>query len=175
MNAIFTRHPPTARETKIYTILVLALVGITVVLNLATTLLIVIKLWLGGRRIGSGFYKPVMMMIVESGALYTVGMISYLIVALVGKPVAAVYTTRITNMLMGTAPTLIILRLSCGFFQQGDNHSSVATNTNVEFAQPRISPEESVADAVDTLTSGARVELQNSDMEKHAQESLERQ
>lgn len=87
MDVFFALHGSTARYTytKAYAILELVLVGLTVLLNLATTLLIVVRLWLAGRRINSVFYMPVIIMVVESGALYTVAMICYLIIALKGE------------------------------------------------------------------------------------------
>ncbi|KAG8864333.1 hypothetical protein FRB96_006155 [Tulasnella sp. 330] len=89
-----------------------------------------------------------------------------------GKPLATIYVTKVNHMIMGTAPTLIILKLSCGLIQPGDTHGSMATNTNIQFARPRASLEESTANAADD--ADVSIAVSNLDMEKQDLASSER-
>ncbi|TFY72243.1 hypothetical protein EVG20_g745 [Dentipellis fragilis] len=124
-----------------------------VAMMLATTVLTTIatagRIWwtlkrLGRRSIG-GAYRSAILMLVESGMLYS----SALIVQLIIQQTAAEYIgifPEIQSMLSGIAPTLIIVRVGMGRSFETTHVSAIQTQNNtMQFAKPATSTMASAA------------------------------
>ncbi|KAG9000818.1 hypothetical protein FRB94_005144 [Tulasnella sp. JGI-2019a] len=138
MDVFFSIHGTTAERLDDFLTLELVLVAVTVGLNLSITMLIILKLWSAGQKANNSIYKSVIIMLVESGVLYLAVMIAYMVSVITQNVIARIYITGPCNIIIGIAPTLIVLQLSYGILQPGDTQSGTTTNADILFARPNV-------------------------------------
>ncbi|KAA1472215.1 hypothetical protein DENSPDRAFT_166339 [Dentipellis sp. KUC8613] len=86
-----------------------------------TTGLTAVRIWWASRELGrnlrtlsGNIYKSTILMIVESGAIFSSGLIAALIAQQTAPDYSVIFTYAV-NPLLGVAPTLIIVRVGMGY------------------------------------------------------------
>ncbi|KAA1472253.1 hypothetical protein DENSPDRAFT_838472 [Dentipellis sp. KUC8613] len=109
--------PQLAEAQRMNNVLAEASFALGLATNALTTVLIVIRVWLStrelertlGRRVGIR-YRSALLMVIESGALYSLSLLIFLIVNVLSPTYLAIPNNAM-QQLMGIAPTLIIVRV----------------------------------------------------------------
>ncbi|KAG8917001.1 hypothetical protein FRC02_003420 [Tulasnella sp. 418] len=104
----------------------------TMATTISVTSLISLKLWKQCKEMEGSiptrsvkFYHFVLMLMIESGVLYTVSWAAFLIVFLAGSPGDILFMLQIMPQIIGIAPTLILFQL-----QYGRKSISIHTHSN---------------------------------------------
>ncbi|KAG0700287.1 hypothetical protein DFH29DRAFT_933016 [Suillus ampliporus] len=125
--------------------------------NVIVTTLIVYRIWFSSRvvrespvHIGQGASHHAMMLIIESGALYLVTQLVFVVLFAMQHPAEGIMAV-IATQVYGIAPTLIIIRVGLGI--SSENTTKAITSTRIEWIARR---------GEDTGTSGTQFTVERS-------------